>query len=58
MDDKELKDTIEANGRKSELIEDDDVFVCEECGGVEECKDDCQCKTCNERKNDEELDIT
>ena len=39
MDDKELKDAIEANGRKSELIEDDDVFVCEECGGVEECKD-------------------
>jgi len=44
--------------KKSEFIEDDGVIVCEECGGVDECTDDCQCKTCDERNNDDESEVT
>ena len=48
----------EKEANKSEFIEDDGVIVCEECGGVDECTDDCQCKTCDERNNGDELDVT
>mgnify|MGYP001279009823 FL=1 len=48
----------EKEARKSEFVEDDCVIVCEECGGVDECTDDCQCKTCDERNNDDESEVT